>query len=124
MKALSRHLLIELLGCDRYILDDLKGVEMALLCAVSGCGATVLKSAFHKFSPQGVSGMVLIAESHFSVHTWPEYNYAACDIFTCGTKVNTEKAMESLKEGLKASETKVVEIKRGEFIPLRAEKAG
>lgn len=124
MEILSRHLLLELFGCDRSILDNLKEVERVLVEAASGCGATVLKSAFHKFSPQGVSGVVLIAESHFSIHTWPEYNYAACDIFTCGTRIDTGKAVESLRTGLRASDAEAMEIKRGEIGSLRLQRAG
>jgi S-adenosylmethionine decarboxylase len=114
LNSLSRHLLLELFGCDRSILDDLEAVKRVLIRAASRAGAAILKSTFHKFSPQGVSGVVLIAESHFSIHTWPEVKYAACDIFTCGERIRTDEAVEDLKRGLKAKELKIIDVKRGE----------
>jgi len=76
-------------------------------------GATALNSTFHKFSPHGVSGVVVISESHFSIHTWPEYGYCALDIFTCGTEIKSEKALDFLKEELGAGSISVTEVKRG-----------
>ena len=68
---------------------------------------------FHKFSPHGVSGIVVIAESHFSVHTWPEYGYCAVDIFTCGEDIKTDPPLDYLRRNLKADHYSVMEIKRG-----------
>jgi len=87
LDALGRHLLLELRECNVAVLDDLKYLENALVSAAKDSGATVLDKSFHHFAPQGVSGVVLIAESHLSLHTWPEHAYAAVDIFTCGTTV-------------------------------------
>ncbi len=113
MNALGTHLIIELYECEPSILDDLAGIEHHLLEAVRISGATVVKPVFHKFAPQGVSGVVVIEESHFSVHTWPEYGYCALDIFTCGELVKGEAGLDYLKQALKAKSMSVTEMKRG-----------
>lgn len=118
MNALGRHLLIELQDCDREALNDLGFLRDAMVVAAIDCGATVLGESFHHFSPQGVSGVVVIAESHLSVHTWPEYGYAAVDIFTCGTTVEPEKAVEVLIERLGAKNHSVMEIPRGLLVTV------
>lgn len=94
MNALGKHLLLELKGCDKEVLNDIGFLREALLAAAAGAGATVLGESFHQFSPQGVSGVVVIAESHLCIHTWPEYGYAAADIFTCGNSVQPKKVAE------------------------------
>lgn len=100
--ALARHATIEFYDCDPRILADVAQIEAAMLAAAVHSGATVLDSTFHGFHPQGVSGVVIVAESHFSVHTWPEHDYAAVDIFTCGDSVDYPKALESIRESLAA----------------------
>ena len=100
-------------GLDREVLDDLGFLKGAMLEAAVECGATVLGESFHPFNPQGVSGVVVIAESHLSIHTWPEYGYAAVDIFTCGDSVQPEKAADVLVARLSAREHSVVEVQRG-----------
>ena len=72
-----------------------------------------MKSVFHRYNPQGVSGVVVIAESHISIHTWPEYGYAAVDFFTCGDAVDPYEAHEYLKKSLKAQDSHITELKRG-----------
>ena len=113
MNALGRHLLVELNDCNREVLNDLGLLRDAMLTAAIECGAVILGDSFHRFSPQGVSGVVVIAESHLSVHTWPEYGYAAVDVFTCGTTVDPMKAAEVLIERLGAKSHSLTEIKRG-----------
>jgi len=113
LNALGRHLLIDLQDCNKEALNDLGFLRDAMLSAAIDCGAVVLGESFHRFSPQGVSGVVVIAESHLSIHTWPEYGYAAVDIFTCGTTVNPEKAAEVLIEKLGAEKPSLMEIQRG-----------
>lgn len=76
-------------------------------------GATILNSAFHTFNPNGVSGIVIIAESYLALHTWPEYGYAALDIFTCGDTVNPRTALDVLEKDLKAASVKSLELNRG-----------
>ena len=83
MNALGKHILAEYYGCDASILNNLGLLEQSMLKAVMKSGATIIDSTFHQFSPQGVSGVIVIAESHMAMHTWPEYCYAAIDFFTC-----------------------------------------
>ena len=113
MNALGKHLLLELKDCDKEVLNDLSFLKEALLAAATEAGATVLGESFHRFDPQGVSGAVIIAESHLFIHTWPEYGYAAADIFTCGNSVQAQKAAEILIEKLNTKNHSIIEIQRG-----------
>ena len=113
MNALGKHLLMELKDCNKEVLNDIGFLKGTLLTAANEAGATVLGESFHQFNPHGVSGVVIIAESHLFIHTWPEYGYAAADIFTCGNSVQPEKAAERLIEKLGASSHSVIEIQRG-----------
>lgn len=113
MKILGRHLVAELTGCNRKTLDDLQLLETYLNESVRRSGATIVKSVFHRYNPQGVSGVVVIAESHISIHTWPEYGYAAVDFFTCGDTVDPYKAYEYLKDCLESQDAHVTDLKRG-----------
>jgi S-adenosylmethionine decarboxylase len=115
LKVLGRHFLVEYHGCDPKVLNHKERIKEVMIEAANICGATVLDSSFHNFSPHGVSGMVVIAESHIAIHTWPEFGYAAVDIFTCGTKVDPWKAYNHIKVCLDSRETNVREIERGEF---------
>ena len=119
MDALGRHLLLELRECDVAVLDDLAYLENALVSAARESGATVIDKSFHQFAPQGVSGVVLIAESHLSLHTWPEHAYAAVDIFTCGTTVKIEVAADALIRRLGSKDPSVLEVKRGILVRER-----
>ena len=118
MNALGKHLLLELKDCDKEVLNDLSFLKSTLLAAANESGATVLGESFHPFNPQGVSGVVVIAESHLSIHTWPEYDYAAADIFTCGNSVEPEKAARILIERLGAKNHSIVEIQRGILVTV------
>jgi S-adenosylmethionine decarboxylase len=118
LNALGRHLLVELHDCDKEALNDLGLIRDVMVKAAIDCGAVVLGESFHRFSPQGVSGVVIIAESHLSIHTWPEYGYAAVDIFTCGTFVNPEKAAEVIIEKLGSKNHSVMEIPRGVLVTV------
>lgn len=117
MTALGKHLLLELRDCDREVLDDLSLLEGSLVYAAEEAGATVVGKHFHRFAPQGVSGAVLISESHLSLHTWPEYGYAAVDIFTCGDSVDSELAAEILIRKLGSKDPTIMEIRRGLLVP-------
>jgi S-adenosylmethionine decarboxylase len=119
MKALGIHLLIEFTLCNRQKIDNIDYLESVMSQAAEVAGATVLKTAFQDFNPQGVSGVVVIAESHLTIHSWPEYGYAAVDIFTCGTKVDPFKAAQFLKEELEAEDMQVKYFQRG--LPEAAE---
>jgi S-adenosylmethionine decarboxylase len=113
MKILGRHLIAELSDCNREILDNRDLLEQYLKEAVRLSGATIVRSVFHRYTPQGVSGVVVIAESHLSIHTWPEYAYAAVDFFTCGESVDPYKAFEYMKKVLASKNAQFREIKRG-----------
>ncbi len=95
--ALGRQLTIEYYECHPNALLDKDQVEKAMLKAAQDSGATIINSSFHDFNPQGISGVVIIAESHFTIHAWPEHDYAAVDIFTCGDNINLEVAVDSMK---------------------------
>jgi S-adenosylmethionine decarboxylase proenzyme len=113
LNALGKHLLLELQGCSEEVLDDVGFLREAMLSAANECGATVVGESFHQFSPQGVSGVVVIAESHLFIHTWPEYGYAAADIFTCGNSVQPEMAAQVLLRKLGSKNHSMVEMRRG-----------
>lgn len=113
MYALGTHLLVELRECNSKILNDIKRIEEILVSAAEEAKATVLHTHFHKFSPHGISGVVMIAESHLSIHTWPEHGYAAADIFTCGNTLEPDVAAHTLIEKLQSKQPSIVEIKRG-----------
>ena len=113
MNALGKHLLLELKDCDREVLNDLSFLKGLLLAAAKEAGATVLGESFHQFNPRGVSGVVIITESHLFIHTWPEHGYAAVDIFTCGNTVQPGKAAQILISKLGAKNHSMLEIQRG-----------
>jgi S-adenosylmethionine decarboxylase len=119
--ALGRHLLLELKICNKEVLDDLDFLKECLNEAAIQCGATVVGESFHHFSPQGVSGVVNIAESHIAIHTWPEHSYAAVDVFTCGSTVEPEKAAKFITERLGAQTHSLIELRRGIMEDSRVE---
>ena len=116
----GRHVLAELTGCPVSVLNDPVGLEKCFRrCAEEG-GATLVSSHFHHFSPQGVSGVVVIAESHVTVHTWPEHGYAAVDVFTCGQPEVAEAVMELIITSLSAKNVHRTSFERGpDSIPQR-----
>lgn len=118
MKELGRHVLAEFHGCPFEMLNDIKKVETIMVNAALEAGAEVREFVFHKFSPQGVSGVVVISESHLAIHTWPELGYAAIDVFTCGETVNPWDACNYMVEKFQAEHMDAKEIKRGNNIPL------
>jgi S-adenosylmethionine decarboxylase len=105
--------LLELYDCDSEILNDHQHVEQIMRDAAAAAKATIVKSVFHRFNPHGVSGVVVIAESHLAIHTWPEYGYAAVDLFTCGEDIDPWIAHQHVAEQLKAKRKTSLEIKRG-----------
>ncbi|MBI2865889.1 MAG: adenosylmethionine decarboxylase [Chloroflexi bacterium] len=113
MHALGKHLLLELKDCDPSTLDSLELLRDALLTAAKEVGATIIGDSFHRFEPHGISGVVIIAESHLCIHTWPEYRYAAVDIFTCGDEFDPENAASLLIQRLGARDPWLMEVKRG-----------
>ncbi len=113
MNALGKHLLLELKDCDKEVLNDLSFLKSTMITAAEKAGAKVLGESFHRFNPHGVSGAVIIAESHLFIHTWPEFGYAAVDIFTCGDSVQPDSAAETLIRKLGAKSHSVLKIQRG-----------
>lgn len=111
--ALGRHVLVEAHGCNPGTLDNVKEVEKIMVDAALAAGAEIREVAFHKFSPQGVSGVVVISESHLAIHTWPELGYAAIDVFTCGETVNPWDAVDYLLEHFETESVTANEVKRG-----------
>ncbi|MCO6429592.1 MAG: adenosylmethionine decarboxylase [Deltaproteobacteria bacterium] len=111
--AVGKHFLIELINCSAERLKFVNDVSALFLRAAEESQATILHHIFHQFEPVGVSGLILIAESHFSIHTWPEKQYAAAGIFTCGAQMNPQRAIEVIKAGFEAQETRVRIVKRG-----------
>lgn len=119
MKILGRHLLVEFTNCDKGALDNVQLLETAFKDAVAAAGATLVQSVFHRYNPQGVSGVIVIAESHLSIHTWPEYGYAAVDFFTCGDSVDPYRAFDLVKERIQSADAHITEVRRG--IPSAAD---
>ena len=119
MNALGRHILVEFLGCSPEILNDVSVIETAMVNAAQKAGATVIQSTFHHFSPFGVSGVVVIQESHLAIHTWPEYQYAAVDLFTCGESVDSWISFDLLKAAFQAQNQSVLEMHRGPLPMLK-----
>ena len=121
MKSLGRHVLVEFHGCSAEILNDVPRIEQGMIEAATQAGATIISSVFHHFSPFGVSGVVVIQESHLAIHTWPEYGYAAVDLFTCGDTVDPWVSYQSLKAAFEAEHGSAVEINRGQLDLLKKE---
>jgi S-adenosylmethionine decarboxylase len=99
-EILGRHVLAELTDCDVHLINSVPFVQAAMTDAALEAGAEVREVAFHKFAPQGVSGVVIISESHLTIHTWPELGYASVDVYTCGEKVDPMVAVKYLAENL------------------------
>jgi S-adenosylmethionine decarboxylase proenzyme len=121
LRALGRHLIVELYGCNTDILNDKEKIEQIMMEAAERAGATIVQKVFHLFNPHGISGVVVIAESHLAIHTWPEYGYAAVDVFTCGSKVDPWKAYEYIKKELEAEHVSIMEMYRGEVPEVKRE---
>lgn len=117
MDTLGKHLLAEYHGCEANLLNDVHAVETMMTAAAEAAGTRVVKTVFHRFEPQGVSGVVVIEESHLSIHTWPEKGYAAVDCYTCGDGM-PEKAFQYLKEVLKPLRSDRILVQRGLEVAL------
>ena len=113
LNALGTHLLLELRECDELRLNDLEYIRDSMISTAVDVGATIVGQTFHKFNPQGVTGVVAIAESHLCIHTWPEFGYAAVDVFTCGSSVDPHQAADLIIQRLCSKNPSVTELKRG-----------
>lgn len=114
METTSHHFLVEVSGVRSDLLDNLDELQNIFLEAVNEGGATYISHHFHRFSPHGVSGVVVIAESHLSIHTWPEHGYAALDVFTCGDKSIGDKVLNHIINKLETTEYQIRYILRGQ----------
>lgn len=114
MDTLGKHILIELYEAPPPLLDQVNKVEEIMTGAARHIGAKIVHAVFHHFSPFGVSGVVVIEESHLAIHTWPEYGYAAIDLFTCGESVNPWQAYDFLKENFHSVHGSAMEMRRGQ----------
>ena len=98
-----RHILFTLKGCNVELMEDIDYMRLMLYNAAKECNSTLLNLSVHKFEPQGFTGIAMLAESHISIHTWPEKSMAVCDAFTCGDHTTPERGVEYMKEMLQAS---------------------
>ena len=110
--TVGKHCILELYECDAAKLDDEAFIRNAITTAAKRAGATLLNLITHHFDPQGVTGLALLAESHISIHTWPESGYAAVDVFTCGDHTMPEKACATLAEELSAGNQRLKSFRR------------
>lgn len=103
MTPISRHIIADIKSEDPFLLDDAELILEAMTLAAKAAHATILKTAYHRFSPHGITAFLLLAESHISIHTWPELNKAALDIYTCGDHADPEAGLATILEKLRAS---------------------
>lgn len=112
-RSLGTHLLVELYECNPERLKYVPDVEQTLVRAAHQSNTHIVGHFFHEFQPHGVSGVVVIEESHYTVHTWPEERYAAVDLFYCSESVDAERALQILREAFEAKRVDVLLVRRG-----------
>lgn len=122
-KSLGVHIILEFFGCDPNTLTRRDYVERVMLEAAQKANTHSIGTFFHQFKPHGVSGVIIIEESHISIHTWPEHGFAAIDFFYCSDEVDPEKAIEVLIEGFKPAKISRVEFDRGSLKEINAQEA-
>ncbi len=110
--SLGTHYLAEFSQCDRAKINDLAFIEKIMIEATKLSGASILKHFFHQFSPQGISGVIVITESHFAIHTWPEHGYVAVDLFSCA-ELDYNAALNHIKQNIGAEYHSVSLARRG-----------
>lgn len=113
---LGKQILVELFDCDSDCLDGTENVKKALTDVAVSIDVDVIKSAFHQFSPHGISGVLLIRESHITIHTWPEYGYAAVDVFSCNHSICPENVTAEFCARFGAKRSTVQTILRGKAV--------
>ena len=113
MNALGTQLLLDLNECNPELLDNMDYIRQAMMGAAEEAGATIVGQSFHKFDPIGVTGIIAIAESHLCIHTWPEYGYAAADIFTCGKGFKPQRAADLIIQRLQCTRPAITKVQRG-----------
>ncbi|NSL51522.1 adenosylmethionine decarboxylase [Calidifontibacillus erzurumensis] len=113
MDTMGRHVISELWGCNEEKLNDMKWLEKTFVDAALKAGAEIREVAFHKFAPQGVSGVVIISESHLTIHSFPEHGYASIDVYTCGERIDPNVAADYIADELEATVRENIEVPRG-----------
>lgn len=113
---LGRHFLIEMYQCDPGVINNVLRIKRILIDAAKTAGCRIVDTAFHRFEPYGISGVVMIAESHLFAHTWPEHGFATADIFTCGGTLSPAKAATVILQRFKPKRHKILRLKRGGVI--------
>lgn len=123
MQSLGQQILADLYQCAESLLSDVDFVSNSMIEAARVSNCTIVSHTFHHFSPYGVSGAVIISESHLAIHTWPEFQFAAVDIFTCGDTIDPVIALNHLKMVFKSEHISTMEMKRGQvdFIGIAPE---
>lgn len=111
MVHLGIHLIADFFECDKSVINSLEAVENIMIESVKISGAKIVEPFFHRFSPQGISGIIVVAESHFAIHTWPEHAAAAVDIFSCG-EFDYMAALYFIRDGLKSGNSSLIRIPR------------
>ncbi|PYZ93723.1 S-adenosylmethionine decarboxylase proenzyme [Salipaludibacillus keqinensis] len=113
METMGRHIIAELWGCAVDKLNNLQYIEQVFIDAAHLAGAEVVKVAFHLFAPQGISGVVIISESHLTIHSFPEHGYASIDVYTCGVRMDPNVAVSYIAKSLEAKSSEMIELPRG-----------
>ncbi len=116
MQRIGRHLILELWGCDPHHINSIETIERAIKETIEACGATLLDLRVYPFTPQGVTGVAILSESHLMIHTWPEHGYAAVDVFTCGQHTDPNRAVPVLRRYFAPERVQVLEMNRGLMI--------
>lgn len=109
----GRHALADLYNCENNVLDSIDEIKKIIEDSCIEANLTVVESNYHKFEPIGLSGVTILAESHITIHTWPEYNFVSIDAFTCGNKMNPTLVCEIVAKKLKSNNVDIKEYKRG-----------
>ena len=120
VEMVGKHCILELYDCDQSKLNDEAFLRTTVTTAAKLAGAKLLNLITHRFEPQGVTGLALLAESHISIHTWPEHGYAAVDVFTCGDHTMPERACEILREELFAARHSLKSFQREIPVAMQA----
>ncbi|RLL47894.1 S-adenosylmethionine decarboxylase proenzyme [Oceanobacillus piezotolerans] len=120
MDTMGRHVIAELWNCNVEILNDMPLIERIFVNAALKAGAEIREVAFHKFAPHGVSGVVIISESHLTIHSFPEHGYASIDVYTCGDMIDPNVAADYIRVALECKKYDRVEMPRG-MGPIKTE---
>ena len=112
MVHLGKHIIADFYDCNLQVIDNINSIEAVMTDAAKISGANIIKPFFHRFSPQGVSGIIVISESHFAIHTWPEHKYAAVDLFTC-SDFNYKEALKHIRDRFESRLYSITRINRG-----------